>query len=370
MQVAQDEDARPLAETELTRLVRAAGETAYTPGNGMPKAKERGFKARSLMDIARAAPPPPPPPAPPKAQLPAAEPEAQTNIAPEAPVGNAPADLPLANAEIPHTPAQMQYTDLPKALTQPSPVPRPVPKPARDSNSAEIAKPAPPKAPPPAAAAAPVQAPAPDPKVLEAARKEAYREGQEAGRVAAEESLTQAIFTLQAAAAAFTTPAPEAMATLRAQIEHSVLALASARAGTQIDSLPGAFVRRIEALADQVQADLQRTVIRVNPDDLIAIEKTLSPAAPLALARLVGDETMARGDVELAAGGLRLTDRLGIAPADAVIDMQPQALPHPQVDGITTTTPNNVPFFQTHSSTGATGHDAATAPLPTDEAKT
>jgi hypothetical protein len=159
------------------------------------------------------------------------------------------------------------------------------------------------------------------------------------------------------------------MATLRAQIEHSVLALASARAGTQIDSLSGAFVRRIEALADQVQADLQRTVIRVNPEDLIAIEKTLSPAAPLALARLVADETMARGDVELAAGGLRLTDRLGIAPADAVIEMQPQSRPHPHQDDGAPATPAEVPFFQTPGSAGAALPDATPGPLPTDETK-
>ena len=72
-----------------------------------------------------------------------------------------------------------------------------------------------------------------------------------------------------------------------------------------------------------MQADLAQTAIRLNPDDLRAITPALSETAPLAAARLIADDGLARGDIDLAVGGLRLADRIGTDPARATQLAQP-----------------------------------------------
>lgn len=307
MALAREEDEiTPLAEAELTRLVRAAGDAGYQPDQAMPKARSTDFHKRSLMDIAREATPEPAPPPPMAAAPPLAEVTAPPEPQPVLPEAPPDATAPAARPEV-----------MPETPTAATPKAEPAPAPPIDAP----------------AATAPT-APAVSTEALRAARSEGYREGEAAGaasgraeaEAAANTRLAQAIAALEAATAALSAPDAGLIAALRHEISQTVLALASARAGVQIDTLPGAFLRRIEALTDRVQADLAQTAIRLNPEDLRAVKSVLSDAAPLASARLIPDTALVRGDIDIAVGGLRLTDRIGIDPATADLTA-PAAMP-------------------------------------------
>lgn len=308
----EDDEPQPLAEAELTRLVQAAGKADYQPALDMPKARSTAFHKRSLMEIARetlpepkAAPTPGPQQAAPSNTTDSATPALQpsdawpadvADPAPDAAGTAAPpssatkAEDAAARADTPDGRAPQAPPASERAQTSPPSTAVPTPQPAHSAPSAEA---------------------------LRAARDEGYQAGKAASEAETEARLGSALAALDAAVAALNNPDPAAYADLRAEIARSVLALASGRAGQQIDALPGPFLRRIEALADRVQADLAQTAIRLNPDDLRAIAPALSEIAPLAAARLIADDGLARGDIDLAVGGLRLTDRIGTDPASA-----------------------------------------------------
>ncbi|QCP85325.1 flagellar assembly protein FliH [Cereibacter sphaeroides] len=179
----------------------------------------------------------------------------------------------------------------------------------------------------PAALVPPEPAPAlPDPALLAAARAEGRREGhaegwaegRAEGRREAETEFALARETFLRLAARLSAPTPGDTARLARMIDGAVCALASQRAGIAIDTHPAGFVARIEALVDRVAQGLRQVTLRLNPEDLQALAPHLPGSDLLSEARVAPDPRLARGDLEVRAEGILLSDLL--APA----------APHPQ----------------------------------------
>ena len=146
-------------------------------------------------------------------------------------------------------------------------------------------------------------------------RAEAFAAGRAEAEAEAEARLTSAVETLAAAAYAFQHPNAEMMASLRAEITEAVLKLASERAGLEIDTIPDAFVERIETLADRIHGQATQAVLRLNPEDHEAIAALIAGSDSLASMRVVTSAELSRGDVDLVVDGLRISDRILGQPA-------------------------------------------------------
>lgn len=157
--------------------------------------------------------------------------------------------------------------------------------------------------------------PPPDPEALERVRAEAHAAGRAEAEAEARAGLTAATAILEAAAQALLHPAADVLASLRAEVIEAVLRIASERAGLEIDSMPSAFVERIEALADRIRSQATQPVLRLHPDDLAAIDGLIQSSDMLASMRILPSEELSRGDVDLAVDGLRLSDRILGQPA-------------------------------------------------------
>lgn len=94
------------------------------------------------------------------------------------------------------------------------------------------------------------------------------------------------------------------------QLQEAVFALASDRAGSQIDSLPKALIARIEKIAERVIDAVDTAIIRLNPDDLAAITPHLDGSEIALSGKFVGDAHLARGDITIKAGSIKLDDIL------------------------------------------------------------
>ncbi|MFC7704897.1 FliH/SctL family protein [Plastorhodobacter daqingensis] len=270
MTLAPHDEARPLADVEINRLLKLATEQAFreTPlGRGGPDA---AFRPRSLAELAfsnsrqEEAPP---------AQPPATAPSEPAPATPLAAAEAAPDDGPVA--------------------------PPPVPAAASDTI-------APPPDPP---------APAPD---LEALRSAAWQEGYEAG---AEAASRQAQARLGAATAALARAAEQAAALSEASIEalrkdvlRAVRRLAAMRAGATIDAQPEAFLARVEALVDRIGSAARQAELVLNADDLAAITPHLAEAPALRGVALVAAPGLLPGDIMLRAGGIVIEDLLDPPP--------------------------------------------------------
>ncbi|WP_213685034.1 FliH/SctL family protein [Roseicyclus sp.] len=146
-------------------------------------------------------------------------------------------------------------------------------------------------------------------------RAEAFAAGRAEAEAEAEARLSTAVETLAAAAHAFQHPTAEMMASLRAEITEAVLKLASDRAGLEIDTIPDAFVERIETLADRIHGQATQAVLRLNPEDHEAIAALIAGSDSLASMRVVTSAELSRGDVDLVVDGLRISDRILGQPA-------------------------------------------------------
>ncbi|ABN76800.1 FliH/SctL family protein [Cereibacter sphaeroides] len=157
----------------------------------------------------------------------------------------------------------------------------------------------------------------PDPALLEAARAEGRRdghaEGRAEGRREAEAEFAHARETFLRLAERLSAPAPGDTARLARMIDGAVCALASQRAGIEIDRHPAGFAARLEALADRVAQGLRQVTLRLNPEDLQALAPHLPGSDLLSEARIAADPRLARGDLEVRAEGIVLSDLL--APA-------------------------------------------------------
>lgn len=169
--------------------------------------------------------------------------------------------------------------------------------------------------------------PEPDPtEILRAARDEAYSagftaghatgltEGREAGRKQAQQELAQGMAeakaTFLAAIKGMEEGADALSARLSASLHQAVIHLASQRAGSAIDASPAAFLERIDALADRVAQGLRQVRLRLHPDDLAAILPLLEAHDGFGAEVIETDPAMMRGDAEIRAEGVTLSDLL------------------------------------------------------------
>lgn len=150
----------------------------------------------------------------------------------------------------------------------------------------------------------------------EAAYAEGLAAGRAEGRSAAEAELADLRALLLTALERLEAPGETALEALREQMIAAVLRIASARAGSRIDEMPGGFLDRVESLASQVSAAAGQLTVRLNPADHAALRAYLEDAPQATISQLEPDTTLARGDVELHAPGIVIRDRLGMVAAE------------------------------------------------------
>jgi flagellar assembly protein FliH len=299
---AKTPETKPLDETEITRLISAARAEIYRPSERAPLAKGDGFRAKSLMDIARMHQE-----VGPKAQMHDTVPkdESKATADDEAKVDasyhGTPKDAALSDAADGTSDVTMLgAANLPREL----PI-QEAEDPASDGDSqdgigARLAD----------SAGAGGQPAAVDLDLLEQVRAEAFADGRAAAEAEVEAHLTDAIAVLRAAAAALMDPAPDVLSELQSEITDTVLRIASERAGLEIDSMPDAFVERIAAMAEQIHLVTNQPVLRLNPFDHSSIAGLIEGTDILSTMRIIASDELARGDIDLVVDGLRLADRI------------------------------------------------------------
>lgn len=147
-------------------------------------------------------------------------------------------------------------------------------------------------------------------KGIEEGRIQGHEEGIEEGRQAAFIELQQAREIFEKAARELTAPAEQSLAHLNVAISEAVRRLAGQRAGRAIDDMPDSFVTRIEMLCDRIAQGMRQVTVVLHPDDLSAIRPHVDGSPLLADSRLLADPKLARGDVAIQAGSIRLNDVL------------------------------------------------------------
>jgi flagellar biosynthesis/type III secretory pathway protein FliH len=299
---AKTPETAPLDETEITRLISAARAETYRPSETAPRTTNDGFRAKSLMDIARMRQE-----AARAAQVPNAalkdEAEAAADDRTQIETG---AHGNQQDAVIPD--AVDGARDVSKRGATAIPCDEPIPEamePAGNGDSQEAAG---------AHQASPIgasgQPAAIDPNLLEQVRDEAFAEGRAAAEAEMHSHLTDAIAVLRAAATALMHPAPDALAGLQSEIADTVLRIASERAGLEIDSMPDAFVERIATLAERIYQATNQPVLRLNPHDHSAIAELIECNDSLSTMRIIASGELERGDIELVVDGLSISDRI------------------------------------------------------------
>jgi flagellar assembly protein FliH len=162
---------------------------------------------------------------------------------------------------------------------------------------------------------------------VEEAYQRGLAEGQKLAETEVEEMMSHALELLAQTTQAFVAQAEEATDELAASIEASVMSLASSRAGLAIDSMPEAFMQRIKTLADRVHNSTIKPIVKVHPTDLSVLKAMLEQSSDLLDLRLVGDEKLRRGDIDLTLEGVRLIDMLpGIDNSPVYIEYVPLVL--------------------------------------------
>jgi flagellar assembly protein FliH len=157
----------------------------------------------------------------------------------------------------------------------------------------------------------------PPPAVIDKAQKEeireeAYNEGFSAGKAmtesAREAELDGRIADLDRVITALTDPDLLDTEMLSMQIKQSVLSMAKARAGSQIDNFPEPFIARLETMLRNVQHMSGKRELFVSQADLAVIKAGLPAHKDLAMITMHVDPNFGRGDVKLRVGGGEITD--------------------------------------------------------------
>ena len=283
-----DEIQAPLGDGEISRLIQAASKASYQPVAGYSRPKDVSFQKHNLIEMARAAKP----------------------LIVDKPISlqqnSGPADL--VDAEIVETTAKSEIgteheVSGEEALETPEPI----------IDAELLAKEI-------KAAEERATKVAEDQSALaiEVAEKSAYDKGYQAGIDSVssnvEQEMAKALVVMEAAGQAFTATPISVARDLRHAMEQTLLAMASVRAGSQIDTMPTSFLKRIELMADRVQVIATRPILRLHPADLDAISTLVSGSEALSNVRLIANPDLARGDVDLSLGGVRLADILGPIP--------------------------------------------------------
>ena len=311
MTTPMEQTEKPLGDSEITRLIRAAGSESYQKKVDAPKRDQSPFKPRSLLDIAKAATPTPMLAAPAPTR---SDPQVTVIIEEDAAADLPAADLTQAAAANPAPPAQ----DDPVADADMAPLDDGSLSPADTASAAPVAEPdmAAPEPEEPVIPSIPLSE---HQEALEKAETRAFDAGRTAALQEAQEAQANAIALLERAARALLSPDPEATADLNAVLEAAVLTLASERAGLQIDQPPAAFLARIEKMAERIGSTAKRPILRLHPDDATAIEPLLTHSDVLSDIKLMPHEGLTRGDIDLRFDGIRLADCLTLPnlPAEA-----------------------------------------------------
>ena len=150
----------------------------------------------------------------------------------------------------------------------------------------------------------------PDPAILEAEYKRGQEAGLAEGQAKAAEQLEKVLQNFEQAVLALADPEALDVSALSAQIASRVMALASDRAGQAITDMPEAFAKRIENLITMVKSETANPTINLNSEDFASIRPLAQNREKLKACNFVVDETMSRGDVRLAVGGVGLIDEI------------------------------------------------------------
>ena len=293
----------PLKQSEISRFIRTIDAEAFQKDETTPRKSNAPFKPKSLMDLARegaerAV----------QQEREEAEKAALAQAAELAEIAPLAADDVTAEDEAAPSDADTNAVLADVSVETEGPAPE-----AEVEVAASVEEPAVEQSiEPEPVASRPAENP--DSDVLEAAKVEAFEAGRAEGhaqaRAEVDDMMSHALGLLETAVAAFTEQGEKASETLAETLQASVVSLASSRAGSQIDSLPKAFLHRIQAIAERVQSSVSAPIVRVHPRDLIVLQPLLEQSSKLLALRLVEDEELSRGDMDLALEGIRLTDVL------------------------------------------------------------
>jgi flagellar assembly protein FliH len=311
----------PLKQSEITRFINTIDTEVYQRDEAAPRKLESPFKSKNLLDLAREASErvaledaarerarkeaedvglkaAPEKPSEPEARSPAAEEEASPVNSQAAAIGSDQTEpQPLSGAdaaaqddgpvEAETAPATLQSDSFSPEAEQSEANPEPFsPSIAASENASEQAAEG----------------------RITAAFEAGVLEGQRQARDEVEAMMSHALVLLEKTVQAFQEQGQDASSALRDSISASVISLASSRAGMQIDQMPQAFWARIETLAERIQTSTAAPILKVHPSDLLVLKPCLEQSSKLLSLRLVADESLARGDIDFALEGVRLTD--------------------------------------------------------------
>ena len=319
-------DGTPLKSAEIARFIRTIDAEVFQSDDNAPRRSEASFQPKSLLDMAREASE--------RARLEAEAakpdiiPEPEAVLEPEQELGE---DLSVPEAaDEPEAPLELE-----EAVVQTDSV--------EAEKNGDVGEDIP--EPEPAAGASE------DAAALEAAVQEAFErgraEGQQQAQNEVEAMMSHALGLLEQCVVAFTAGAETESKALAASIEASVISLASARAGTQIDKVPRAFAARIEELADRVQSSVASPILKLHPSDLAVVQPMLEQSCKLLNLRLVASNTLQRGDIDMTLEGIRLTDMMPrIDPPASITYYEPLSLAD---DAVRAQTPADAPVDEPQS---------------------
>ncbi|WP_439138957.1 FliH/SctL family protein [Roseicyclus sp.] len=313
-------DTAPLDETEITRLIAAARTETYRPSQAVPQGKTDAFRPKSLLELAQkqreadkaaARADVPMPDAPNNSVKAPAHPAEDDDGTYQAVLPEDEGDFAVQARNTPAGTRQLPSGTAEGLMADDGDDEDGMVWADQDATGQEFAALSTTDEP----AIAADTGPSIDPGTLEQVRAEAFSAGRAEAEAELRDGLSMATQVLEAVAQALSHPAADALAGLRADIAEAVLRLASERAGLEIDTMPDAFLERIEALADRIHAQASQPILRLHPDDLAAIEALIASSDSLASMRIVTSVELSRGDVDLVVDGLRLSDRILGQPA-------------------------------------------------------
>ena len=343
----------PLKQSEITRFINTIDTEVYQRDEAAPRKKDAPFKSKSLLDLAReaserialqdaareraqkeaedaaekAAPEQPPELATPgpaaKEETPSATDQAAAKVSDQT------EPQPLSGAD-----AGKQDDSPIEVATEPTTL-----QPDSLAPETDLGAPDPEPTSPSMAASESVSEQAADSQITEAFEAGVH-EGQRQARDEVEAMMSHALGLLEQTVEAFQEQGHDASLALRDSISASVISLASSRAGMQIDQMPKAFGARIETLAERIQTSTSAPILKVHPSDLLVLKPCLEQSRKLLSLRLVADESLARGDIDLALEGIRLTDVMPrVEQAPTFVHYVPLTLADDVVDEPETHTP-------------------------------
>ena len=343
----------PLKQSEITRFINTIDTEVYQRDEAAPRKPDAPFKSKSLLDLAReaserialqdaareraqkeaedaaekAAPEQPPELATPgpaaKEETPSATDQAAAKVSDQT------EPQPLSGAD-----AGKQDDSPIEVATEPTTL-----QPDSLAPETDLGAPDPEPTSPSMAASESVSEQAADSQITEAFEA-GVLEGQRQARDEVEAMMSHALGLLEQTVEAFQEQGHDASLALRDSISASVISLASSRAGMQIDQMPKAFGARIETLAERIQTSTSAPILKVHPSDLLVLKPCLEQSRKLLSLRLVADESLARGDIDLALEGIRLTDVMPrVEQAPTFVHYVPLTLADDVVDEPETHTP-------------------------------